>query len=53
MRTVRNLVVVGVVLAGLTASPPLVPAAAQSSSEKPQAVEVGVTPTEIRIACDR
>ena len=49
MRNVRNLVVIGVVLAGLTVLA-VVPAAAQSSSEKPQAVEVGVTPTEIHIA---
>jgi hypothetical protein len=49
MRKVRNLVVIGVVLAGLTVLA-VVPAAAQSSSEKPQAIEVGVTANEIHIA---
>jgi hypothetical protein len=49
MRKVRNLLVIGAVLASLTVLA-VVPASAQSSSEKPQAVEVGVTPTEIHIA---
>ncbi len=45
----RNLVVVCLVLVAL-AVPAVGTATAQSSSEKPQAVEVGVTPTEIHIA---
>jgi len=46
---VRNVIVIGVVLAALAAAG-VAPAAAQSSSEKPKATEVGVTATEIHIA---
>jgi hypothetical protein len=49
MRKLRNLVVIGAVLAGLTATA-VVPATAQSTTEKPQDVEVGVSATEIHIA---
>jgi hypothetical protein len=49
MRKLRNLVVIGAVLAGLTATA-VVPASAQSTKEKPQDVEVGVSATEIHIA---
>jgi hypothetical protein len=49
MRKVRNLVVVGFLLVGMTVLA-IVPASAQSSSEKPQDVEVGVTANEIHIA---
>jgi hypothetical protein len=45
---VRNVVVVGVVLAALAAAG-IGPATAQSSNEKPTATEVGVTATEIHI----
>ena len=48
MTKVRNVVVIGVVLAGLAAAG-IGPATAQSSNEKPTATEVGVTATEIHI----
>ena len=48
MKKVRNVVVIGVVLAGLAAAG-IGPATAQSSNEKPKATEVGVTATEIHI----
>jgi hypothetical protein len=46
---VRNVVVIGVVLAALAAAG-IGPATAQSSNEKPKATEVGVTASEIHIA---
>ncbi len=49
MKKVRNVVVIGVVLAGLAAAG-IGPATAQSSNEKPKATEVGVTASEIHIA---
>ena len=48
MTKVRNVVVIGVVLAALAAAG-IGPATAQSSNEKPTATEVGVTATEIHI----
>ena len=48
MKKVRNVFVIGVVLAGLAAAG-IGPATAQSSNEKPKATEVGVTATEIHI----
>ena len=48
MKNVRNVFVIGVVLAGLAAVG-IGPATAQSSNEKPKATEVGVTATEIHI----
>jgi Periplasmic binding protein len=49
MHKVRNLVVIGFVITGLTALA-VVPATAQSKTDKPQATEVGVSATEIHIA---
>ena len=49
MVKVRNLIVIGVVLAGLAAAG-MSSATAQSSNEKPKATEVGVTASEIHIA---
>jgi hypothetical protein len=49
MRKLRNLVVVGFLLVGMTVLA-MVPASAQSSNEKPQDVEVGVSASEIHIA---
>jgi hypothetical protein len=48
VKKVRNVVVIGVVLAGLAAAG-IGPATAQSSNEKPKAIEVGVTASEIHI----
>ncbi len=48
MKKVRNVVVIGVVLAALAAAG-IGPATAQSSNEKPKATEVGVTASEIHI----
>jgi hypothetical protein len=49
VKKVRNVVVIGVVLAALAAAG-IGPATAQSSNEKPKATEVGVTASEIHIA---
>ncbi len=49
MVKVRNAIVIGALLVSLAALG-AGPATAQSSNEKPQATEVGVTATEIHIA---
>ena len=49
MVKVRNAIVIGALLVSLAALG-AGPATAQSSSEKPQATEVGVSATEIHIA---